>query len=82
MCGHAMLALGRYAIDTGLVPPVSPETEVKIQCPCGLVKAHVQYDSESGRSGRVRFLSVPAYAFAVNQEIEISKSVKAVVSHM
>ncbi|XP_064388488.1 trans-L-3-hydroxyproline dehydratase-like [Halichondria panicea] len=72
MCGHAMLSLGRYAVDYGLVPRASPETEVKIQCPCGLVTAHVQYDSASGKSGRVRFKSVPAFAFAVNQKIEIS----------
>ncbi len=73
MCGHAVIALGRYAIDYGIVPPVSPETEVKVQCPCGLVTAHVQYDSASGQSGRVRFKSVPSFAFAVDQKIEISE---------
>ncbi len=75
MCGHAMLSLGRYALDYGLVPRASPETEVKIQCPCGLVTAHVQYDSALGKSGRVRFKSVPSFAFAVNQKVEISKSI-------
>ncbi len=80
MCGHAMLSLGRYAVDYGLVPRASPETEVKIQCPCGLVTAHVQYDSASGKSGRVRFKSVPAFAFAVNQKIEISKSMHTAIS--
>ncbi len=72
MCGHAILALGRYALDYGLVPAVSPETEVKVQCPCGIVTAHVQYDSASGKSGRVLFKSVPSFAFAVDQKIEIS----------
>ena len=39
MCGHAVISLGRNAIDHGLVKPVS-------QCPCGPVTAHVKYDSK------------------------------------
>ena len=35
MCGHAVIALGRYAVDRGLVPKVAPETRMVIQCPCG-----------------------------------------------
>ena len=55
MCGHGVIALGRYAVDYKLVKPVSPETCLKIQCPCGLVSAHVQYDSQTGETGCVRF---------------------------
>jgi proline racemase len=61
MCGHAVIALGRYAVDRGLVPVVEPVTVVCIQCPCGLVTARVQV--EGGRSGDVAFDSVPAFAF-------------------
>ena len=39
-----------------------PETEVRIQCPCGLVTTTVEV--ADGRAGRVRFASVPAFAFA------------------
>jgi proline racemase len=60
MCGHAVVALGRYAVDHGLVVREEPLTEVRIQCPCGLVRAQV----EAGRAGRVRFESVPCFAFA------------------
>lgn len=67
MCGHAVIALGRYAIDYNLVKPVSPVTRVNIQCPCGLVTAHVQY--QDGQSGGVRFDSVPSYAFATDLQI-------------
>lgn len=62
MCGHAVIALGRYAVDRGLVEAVEPETRVAIQCPCGLVVAHVAV--ADGKAGRVRFESVPAFAFA------------------
>lgn len=41
MCGHAVIALGRYAVERGLVPAQAPETVVRIQCPCGLVVARV-----------------------------------------
>ncbi len=73
MCGHACVSLGRYAIDYKLVKPVSPETRVNIQCPCGLVTMYVQYDSETGKTGSVRFESVPSYAVAVDQTIHVGK---------
>lgn len=70
MCGHAVIALGRYAIDRGLVKGVEPETVVNIQCPCGLVKAHVQVTT-GGKTGKVRFHSVPAFAFATDVDIDV-----------
>ena len=68
MCGHAVIALGRYALDRGLVPIRAPETEVRIQCPCGLVTTRVEV--AEGRPGRVRFASVPAFAFALERSVE------------
>lgn len=73
MCGHATIALGRYVVDHKLVKPVAPETTVKMQCPCGLIKIMVEYNSETGQTGLVRFNSVPAFAFAVNQQVDIGK---------
>jgi len=64
MCGHATIALARWAVDSGRVPKVEPETSVRLQCPCGLVTAHVAVSS--GRAGRVRFESVPGFAFALD----------------
>lgn len=66
MCGHGVIALGRYALDKGLVKPAETpgcEVQVNMHCPCGLVKAYVNTDG--GKSGRVRFHSVPAFAFAL-----------------
>lgn len=57
MCGHAVIALGRYAIDRGLVARREPFTKVAMQCPCGLVEAFVET-----ATGTVRFTSVPAFA--------------------
>lgn len=69
MCGHAVIAIGRWAVDSGLVPARAPKTTVAIQCPCGLVRAHVAVSE--GRAGAVRFESVPAFAFALDQEMVI-----------
>ncbi|XP_061668614.1 trans-L-3-hydroxyproline dehydratase isoform X1 [Syngnathoides biaculeatus] len=70
MCGHAVLALGRFALDYGLVKePRSPETPVNIHCPCGLVRAFVEY--ADGKTGAVRFLSVPAFVFAADVTVAV-----------
>ncbi|KAF7669175.1 hypothetical protein LDENG_00240840 [Lucifuga dentata] len=70
MCGHAIIALGRFAVDYKLVrEPQSPETQVNIHCPCGLVKAFVEFSH--GKTGAVRFLSVPAFAFATDVTVKV-----------
>jgi trans-L-3-hydroxyproline dehydratase len=68
MCGHAVIALGRYAIDAGLVRAEEPETRVKIQCPCGLVEARVAV--AGGRPRAVAFRSVPAFALHLSRLVE------------
>lgn len=69
MCGHATIALGRYAVDRRLVARVEPETRVVIQCPCGPVTAFVEV--RDGVAGRVRFRSVGAFAFALDHSVEV-----------
>ena len=65
MCGHAVIALGRWAVDQGIVSRKEGETRIAIQCPCGLVEAFVATD------GAVRFRSVPAFAFALDARVEV-----------
>jgi trans-L-3-hydroxyproline dehydratase len=66
MCGHAIMALGRWAVDSGLVTAKQPETEVAIQAPCGLVRARVAVEriGQGRRTGAVSFRSVPSFVFA------------------
>jgi len=66
MCGHATIALARWAVDSGRVHRRTSETPdsetiVRLQCPCGLVTARVATD------GTVRFESVPAFAYALDR---------------
>lgn len=69
MCGHAVIALGRWAVDSGLVATVEPVTTVRIQCPCGLVTAHVTI--RDGRAGAVSFTSVPAFAARLDARVVV-----------
>ncbi len=68
MCGHAIIALGRYAVDQGLVPPGRDVTQVNIECPCGMVRAEVTM--HEGRAADVSFESVPSFLFARDQMLE------------
>jgi trans-L-3-hydroxyproline dehydratase len=65
MCGHAVIALSRWAVDTGRVLRRGRETPVAIQCPCGLVRARLLAD------GAARFESVPAFAFALDVPVDV-----------
>ncbi|MER8524410.1 proline racemase family protein [Mesorhizobium sp. M0814] len=69
MCGHAIVALGRYAVDERLVAPREPMTTVNIEAPCGLISAAVEV--RDGKAGAVSFESVPAFLFAGDQRIEL-----------
>src|SRR5262245_53602758 len=69
MCGHAVIALGRYAVDKGLVEAVEPVTSVQIECPCGLVAASVEV--KDGKPGAVSFESVPAFLFAADRRLSV-----------
>ncbi|KMJ53549.1 proline racemase [Vogesella sp. EB] len=65
MCGHAVIALARYAVEHGLVPRSAPLTRVGIECPCGLVTAWLAED------GSISFDSVPAFAFALDHPVHV-----------
>ncbi len=66
MCGHAVIALGRYAIDAGLVALQHPTTVVNIECPCGLVRVEVDATTRAAS-----FLSVPAFVLLQDQPIDL-----------
>jgi len=70
MCGHAIIALGRYAVDQRLVEPSEPVTTVNIECPCGMVVATVEV--RQGKAGAVTFESVPGFLFARDRTIDLA----------
>eukprot|EP00484_Ammonia_sp_Unknown_P030956 CAMPEP_0197025702 /NCGR_PEP_ID=MMETSP1384-20130603/5946_1 /TAXON_ID=29189 /ORGANISM="Ammonia sp." /LENGTH=648 /DNA_ID=CAMNT_0042454265 /DNA_START=96 /DNA_END=2042 /DNA_ORIENTATION=+ len=87
MCGHGVLALGRYAVDFGLVRSTQQDEKqenddeqdgnvqrVRIQCPCGVVTVNVEIDAESKRStGNVSFVSTPGWAEYISTSIQLDQ---------
>lgn len=73
MCGHATIALGRYAVDRGLVAARAPVTLVTIQCPCGPVRLRVEVKETAAgfETGEVSFESVPCFAFALDRRVAV-----------
>jgi proline racemase len=75
MCGHATIALGRYAVEEGIVAvPEAPAgvtltVPVRLQAPCGPIDVRVEVTD--GRAGTVRFTSVPAFAAALDVGVHV-----------
>merc|ERR1719229_1165157 len=79
MCGHAIIALGRYAVDFGLIKNKDNDKDknigiVRIQCPCGIVTVNVEIDSSTGKStGNVSFISAPGWAEYISTSIQLDQ---------
>jgi trans-L-3-hydroxyproline dehydratase len=67
MCGHATVAIGRWAVEQGLVAKRAPLTRFNLECPCGVVRVTVEV-SERG-VGEVAFESVPAFAAQIGLSV-------------
>ncbi|HLO96658.1 MAG TPA: proline racemase family protein [Burkholderiaceae bacterium] len=74
MCGHAMPALAKLAIESGLVPATGPRTRFSLDAPCGqiLLEADcVRREGQPWRVGRVRFWNVPSFVLADHQALPV-----------
>jgi trans-L-3-hydroxyproline dehydratase len=69
MCGHAIIALGKVAVDTGMVPVKEPETIIRIEAPAGVVTAHARV--RKGKAVSVYFDNVPSFVQALDQTVEV-----------
>ena len=74
MCGHAMPALAKLAIESGLVPAAGPRTRLNIDAPCGQIRLEADCERREGqpwRVGRVRFWNVPSFVLADGQSLPV-----------
>ena len=69
MCGHAVIALAKLAVDMGWVQMEGEETEVVIDAPCGRIFAYTRM--RGGQVTSSRFHCVPSYVVALDQKIDI-----------
>ncbi|WP_406196784.1 proline racemase family protein [Kitasatospora sp. NBC_01560] len=80
-CGHGTIALGAWAVDSGLVAaPADGVARVRIDVPSGRVTALVH--REGGRTTGVTFRNVPAVVSALKLPVETGRGVVEVaVAH-
>ncbi|MFE7505399.1 proline racemase family protein [Promicromonospora sp. NPDC057488] len=72
-CGHGTIALGAWAVETGLVAPdPSGTTDVVIDVPSGRVTARVHTDAD-GTVTAVDFVNVPGYVLALDVPVATSR---------
>lgn len=70
MCGHATIALGRWAVDTGIVAPTGSQTLVRLQVPSGLL--HLTVHTGAADPGRVSFEGIPSFVTALDHSIDVA----------
>lgn len=71
MCGHAVLALARMAIETGMVKK-EPGEEIKIDVPAGTVRARYGQEAmEPSIYGISTFLNVPSFVLFLDGEVTV-----------
>ena len=68
-CGHAVIALTKVFVETGLIPMNEPETEVKMDVPSGFIKSYAKV--KNGQVTGVRFENVPSFVQSLDTEVNI-----------
>jgi proline racemase len=61
-CGHGTIALATWAIESGIVSPSEPETEMLIDVPSGRLPVTAKF--EGGRLVSVCFRNVPSFVYS------------------
>lgn len=60
MCGHATIAIGRWAVDTGRISAKDGRAAFKLETPCGVVDVEVVM--KPNEPAAVSFTGVPSFA--------------------
>jgi len=69
MCGHAIIAITKVVLETGMFPMRIPETVLKIDTPAGLVTSHARI--ADGKVTGVYFHNVPAFVLALDETVDV-----------
>ncbi len=69
MCGHAIIALTKLVIETGIVPKEGEHPEITFNVPAGKVEARAVVENEKVREASFR--NVPSFLYLRDQQIEV-----------
>lgn len=67
MCGHAIIALTRFVIETGL----TDKSDVSFNVPAGRIEARAHRDA-AGRILRTSFRNVPSFVYRRDEELSVA----------
>ena len=70
-CGHAVIAITKIFVETGLVKINEPETMIRMDVPSGTITAFAHV--ENSKVASIRFINVPSFVEILDGEIEISE---------
>jgi len=69
MCGHGTIATCTVLVETGIIEPEEPVTEIVLDTPAGLVRAQVRV--ENGVAKDVAFRNVPAFVYKQDVVVDV-----------
>jgi trans-L-3-hydroxyproline dehydratase len=70
MCGHAIIALTKLVIETGMLKrPTVGEVQLTFQVPAGLIRARAVV--EDGKAREISFLNVPSFLYLKDGQVEV-----------
>ncbi len=69
MCGHAVIAITKLAVEMTWVKVTSPVTRVVIDAPCGRITSYANI--VNGKVSSVFFHGVPSFVVALNEKVEV-----------
>ena len=69
MCGHGIIGIATVVLETGMMPMVSPITEIKIDSPAGRIAAFAQIENNHVKN--VSFLNVPSFVSELDAVVDV-----------
>ena len=69
MCGHAVIAITKLAIEMGWVEINEPETKMVIDAPCGRINSYAKV--MDGKVISIYFNGVPSFVVALDLQVEV-----------
>lgn len=69
MCGHAMIALAKVAVEAGVVPVTEPVTSFAVDAPCGQIRLFAAV--AQGQVQHCWFHNVPSFVVASDQPLHL-----------
>lgn len=69
MCGHGTIATCTVLVETGIVEPKEPYTDITLDTPAGLVKAHIRV--QDGAVQDVTIQNVPSFLYKSDLVVDV-----------